>query len=261
MNEELTTLKKVLVAAAMLDVDKQTFSAEDLIVCAWKTFPESFGLVGYRDAHPDSNRVLAKLMGTLGLCGRGFLEQTDTKTYRLTTSGRKLVRSLNYVPTPESGVTKPARVDRSTTNASETASREQVTVSATPSARGPAPTSRAAANAKPVVVFEDAVFLARVASSVAGQKFSRGGMITFDDACSFWGIARSTSSSVLKARLEEFDQLLSLAEQHVRKTGAPVKTEGKPDVTLTTVVGLQGLHRMLLQRYQRELDGIRAREG
>jgi hypothetical protein len=98
MNDELTTLKKVLIAAAMLDGDQQVFTAEDVIVKAWRSFPESFGLSGYREEHPDSNRVLAKLMGSLGLCGRGWLEQTNTKTYRLTNAGRKMAKSLGWTP-------------------------------------------------------------------------------------------------------------------------------------------------------------------
>ncbi|MBL8685320.1 MAG: hypothetical protein JNK05_39440 [Myxococcales bacterium] len=294
MNDELTTLKKVLIAAAMLDGDQQTFSAEDVIVRAWRAFPESFGLSGYREEHPDSNRVLAKLMGSLGLCGRGWLEQTNTKTYRLTPAGRKMARSLGYVPgaatfgdavkpkvvapvASPAAILAPAlaaakasvapvvsakSVDPAAHAANETVARpvekkdahakERVAASALPSGR--------AASAGEPVPFDQSAMLARIATSIASQKFARGGMITLDDACAFWGISRTTSGGVLEARLEEFEDVLARAEKHVRKTGAPVRANGRFEVTLTTVVGLQGLHRMLLQRYQRELDVIRARE-
>jgi hypothetical protein len=297
MNEELTTLKKVLIAAATLDGDKLTFSAEDVIVRAWKVFPESFGLNGYRDAHPDSNRVLAKLMGSVGLCGRGWLEQTNTKTYRLTPAGRKVARSLGWSPgeafssadsvadsagSPDASAPS-LPVDRSVTapsvavppvaraasrrgpaearptvpaavNDATSSERERASSSASPSGR----VGRADAEA---AVFDEVPALTRIATSIASQKFARGGMITFDDACAFWGISRTTVGSVLVERLAEFEDLMVRAEAHVRRTGAPVRTNGRFEVTLTTVVGLQGLHRMLLQRYQRELDGIRAREG
>lgn len=301
MNEELTTLKKVLIAAAMLDGDQQTFTAEDVIVRAWRSFPESFGLSGYREEHPDSNRVLAKLMGSLGLCGRGWLEQTNTKTYRLTTAGRKMARSLGFVPgvpfgasasataapkapaapkelkEPKESVERPAPVAvpvlkepvaaRSAAASPAEApparvvekkdahAKERVATSAVPSGR-----AAASAVATDPVPFDQSAMLARIATSIASQKFARGGMITFDDACAFWGISRTSASDVLIARLEEFEDVLARAEKHVRKTGAPVRAMGRFEVTLTTVVGLQGLHRMLLQRYQRELDVIRARD-
>src|SRR5262249_34900963 len=49
--QELTTANKIMVAAARLDEERETFTAEDLIVVAWKKFPESFGLTGYRDTY------------------------------------------------------------------------------------------------------------------------------------------------------------------------------------------------------------------
>ncbi len=296
MNEELTTLKKVLIAAATLDGDKLTFSAEDVIVRAWKVFPESFGLNGYRDAHPDSNRVLAKLMGSVGLCGRGWLEQTNTKTYRLTPAGRKMARSLGWIPGEAFAAVEPGGALEDSQDAPTiTLDVEPVTPPPTaaheaprgPSRRAPAAAAaarsapakseestdpeRSAASAAPAArparssaeptVFDEVPALTRIATSIASQKFARGGMITFDDACAFWGVSRSTVGPVLVSRLAEFEDLMVRAEAHVRRTGAPVRTNGRFEVTLTTVVGLQGLHRMLLQRYQRELDAIRAREG
>jgi hypothetical protein len=294
MTDELTTLKKVLIAAAMLDGDQQTFTAEDVIVRAWQSFPESFGLNGYRDKHPDSNRVLAKLMGSVGLCARGWLEQTSTKTYRLTNAGRKMARSLGFVPGVPFGaerrvtnadkprekshtqiehVTDPvATGTKDTAHAAVCSSDEPVAArpgehkdahakeslasSALPTAR---PTVVAASSETPTI--EQRALLARIATSIASQKFARGGMIHFDDACAFWGISRTSNGEVLAARLEEFEEVLSRAEKHVRTTGAPLRVNERIDITLTTVVGLQGLHRMLLQRYQRELDVIRARDA
>jgi hypothetical protein len=299
MNDELTTLKKVLIAAAMLDGDQQTFTAEDVIVRAWRSFPESFGLSGYREEHPDSNRVLAKLMGSLGLCGRGWLEQTSTKTYRLTNAGRKMARSLGFVPGVPFGAESKAKsadkpsekshekivekghdkIERVTAPVATVATVAAVRTSAEPvaaravenkdahakerMASSALPSGRpavAAASSEPVP-FDQSAILARIATSIASQKFARGGMITFDDACAFWGISRASNGEVLAARLEEFEDVLSRAEKHVRKTGAPVRANDRFEVTLTTVVGLQGLHRMLMQRYQRELDVIRAREA
>src|SRR3954454_10808855 len=112
MGQELTTANKILVAASHLSEEQDTFTAEQLIVCAWTQFPESFGLNGYRDRYPDSNRVLSKLMGTVGLCSRGWLEQVSTKLYRITPGGRKLAKVLrDGVPSNDATPEKPTRVN------------------------------------------------------------------------------------------------------------------------------------------------------
>jgi len=98
MGHELTTVKKILVAASHLDEERENFTAEDLVVRAWREFPESFGLNGYRESFPDANRVLSKLMGSVGMCSRGWLEQVSTKTYRLTQTGRQVAHGLKRAP-------------------------------------------------------------------------------------------------------------------------------------------------------------------
>ena len=70
-----TVRGRIVIAAALCasgapDIEITT---ADLIVRAWATFPEVFGLRGYASLHPDSNRVLAKLSGHDGLIEAGFL--------------------------------------------------------------------------------------------------------------------------------------------------------------------------------------------
>src|SRR5262249_21700394 len=61
---ECTVPEKILIAAHELEQHGQSpFSAEALIVASWQKFPRTFGLKGYADQHPDSNKVLSCIMG------------------------------------------------------------------------------------------------------------------------------------------------------------------------------------------------------
>lgn len=68
-----TVRGRILIAAALVCEGKLTrpVSNADVIVRAWQEWPEAFGLTGYSLAHPDSNRVLAKLAGRGGLVEEG----------------------------------------------------------------------------------------------------------------------------------------------------------------------------------------------
>lgn len=87
----LTLREKLLVASA--DLGAESFRVADLVVRAWRLYPETFSLEGHPE-HPDSNRVQAKLCGADGLCGRGWLVHVEASTYRVTRRGRTLARDL-----------------------------------------------------------------------------------------------------------------------------------------------------------------------
>lgn len=88
MNKDhLTVPEKLLIAALEVRKRSATFAAEDLIVEAWHLYPDSFGLSGYADKYPDSNRVLTNIMGTKGMRGKGWLRKVGEKQYRLTSTG------------------------------------------------------------------------------------------------------------------------------------------------------------------------------
>src|SRR5438067_10047204 len=90
---ECTVPEKILLAAHHLEEQGQSpFSAEALIVASWQKFPKSFGLKGYADQHPDSNKVLSSIMGERGLARRGWLAKMGQKLYSLTKEGHGVVR-------------------------------------------------------------------------------------------------------------------------------------------------------------------------
>lgn len=84
----MTLAEKILCAALRLDVEQGDFRAEDLVVRAWKDFPESFGLRGYGGQYPDARGVLSKVYGAAGLRAEGMLVEIVTRWFRLTRAGR-----------------------------------------------------------------------------------------------------------------------------------------------------------------------------
>jgi len=58
-------------------------------VRCWLKFADTFGLQGYGDKFPDSNRVLTNIMGGKGLRGKGWLRKVGEKRYQVTEVGRQ----------------------------------------------------------------------------------------------------------------------------------------------------------------------------
>jgi hypothetical protein len=102
---EFTVPEKILLAALDLEEQGQSpFSAEALIVAVWQKFPKTFGLKGFADLYPDSNKVLASIMGEKGLTRKGWLAKMGQKLYAVTRDGRQIVRKLRQgeeTPMPE----------------------------------------------------------------------------------------------------------------------------------------------------------------
>jgi hypothetical protein len=87
-------LRQQLLAAALEcsgSDPSRTFSSEELLIAAWRHDPASWGLRGYEQEHPDSNRIHRELdsrgRGQRGIVGNGFLEKVRPRTYRLTPKG------------------------------------------------------------------------------------------------------------------------------------------------------------------------------
>jgi hypothetical protein len=91
----MTTVEKILLAGHELEnKGRSPFSAEELVVKAWENDKSLFGLQGYSDLYPDSNRILTNIMGTKGLKGKGWIEKVGEKLYKLTASGTSIATVL-----------------------------------------------------------------------------------------------------------------------------------------------------------------------
>jgi hypothetical protein len=219
---ELTVPEKILLAAHDLEDQGQSpFSAEALIVAAWKRFPKTFGLKGYSDQFPDSNKILTSIMGEKGLARRGWLSKMGQKLYSLTREGRLMVRQM------EPGA-KPAQA---TAALSTKLSRDQEK------------------------------FLLNQFNSTAAQKFQEGlkPELTFGDACKFWGINESTHGTVLDARLDRLRANLAEIDR-VLSAGDVVMSTGR-NVSLTDVNLLHEVDEYLVERFGRHLTLLRNRGG
>jgi hypothetical protein len=175
--EEFTVPEKILLAADSLDKQGQSpFSAEALIVASWQKFPKTFGLKGYADQYPDSNKILSSIMGEKGLARRGWLVKMGQKMYALTREGRQVVRRVLL----EEEETQPG------------------------------------ANIKLSREMEKFVIGMLESSAVQKYEENRKGELTFPDACRFWGITENMKRDAVDARVQlvqnylaEMDRLLA----------------------------------------------------
>lgn len=153
----------------------KTFTAEDLLLSAWKRDALAWGLRGHEHEHPDSEKIYTELDRASvkgsnvrgGLAGLGLFEKVRQRTYRLTAVGLTAASQV-------------AGVD--------------------PSARGKAERALADAVAR---VLSHPVFVAWIKNSSMPKYFR--------DAGHFWGIAPGTPPSVIRARIGEVDRTLETA--------------------------------------------------
>ena len=219
---ECTVPEKILLAASNLEEGGQTpFSAEALIVNAWRTYPTTFGLKGFEDHYPDSNKVLSGIMGEKGLPNRGWMVKVGQKLYTLTRDGKQVVRKLL-----QGEETPPL-----------TAKREQP---------------------KEQLPREQDLLLQGLLASTAWQKLRQGRSAdwTFSDACRFWTMGDLTGAAV-DARLDELQEGLTRLEKSLAV--APVALGNGVEFSAALAGQLCDLHHQLEQRFGRHLNLLRAR--
>jgi hypothetical protein len=224
MTERLTVPEKLLIAALQARSRTPTFTAEDLVVEAWRLYPDTFGLSGYADRFPDSNRVLTNIMGTKGMRGKGWLRKVGEKQYRLTSAGlsdgEALLRGGSQPARESSGFLR-AELDRQTGAA-----------------------------------------LDRLLSTGAAQKAldGRAETVSFHDACGFWDITTRSNANTLNTRLADATVLLDRA---MGSLAGKSESEGLKlatgHVTKLQIKVLRDLHADMQNRFKSELDIIRCR--
>jgi hypothetical protein len=219
----MSVAEKLLISGFNLEKGgKSPFSAEDLVVAAWKRFPDTFGLAGHRDnsgrlSYPDSNRVFAEIMGSKPIRKRGFLKKAGTKMYQLTEGGREHARLLleqdNRPSTEKAGLSREIEQQ-----------------------------------------------LRRLFVMRAVDKFSQGHPeeITFYDACAFWGISPRSSAIELEGKIANFREVLQSA-QKVANGGSICLEHGGRTYGPEDLEALLRTHKYLLSRFTPELEVIRTR--
>jgi hypothetical protein len=222
----LTVPEKLLLGALKAREISPTFSAELLVVEAWKLFPDTFGLAGFSRSYPDSNRVLTNIMGTKGMRGKGWLRKVGEKQYRLSSSGlsegsRLLERMQSRSDEQPAQQALRAELDRQVTHSLE-----------------------------------------RVLHTPAAQRALAGdeGAITFHDACGFWDITVRSNANTLVARLSDVETLLQSALKAAEGAGDDHAIKLRfGEVTRDEILELISLHHRLQKRFETELNIIRRR--
>jgi hypothetical protein len=218
---ECTVPEKILLAAWELEEKGQSpFSAEALIVASWQKFPRAFGLKGFSDQYPDSNKVLASIMGEKGLARRGWLVKMGQKLYALTREGKQVVRRLM-------------------SDGSEP-----------PELSGPEPVKFSRDQEK---------FLLGLLASSAVEKFQEGRKLemTFADATRYWGITENMRGEALDAKINRLRASLADFDRMLGSTGATLsngRSVGTDDIAL-----LCDVHAYLEEKFSRHLTLLRNR--
>ena len=225
MTDKLTVPQKLLLAALEARKKSPTFTAEDLVVQAWKLYPDTFGLSGYGDQYPDSNRVLTNIMGTKGMRGKGWLRKVGEKQYRLSSAGLKDGEDLVGHSTSPSDVKQTeylrAELDRGSLAA-----------------------------------------LDRLVSTAAARKIldRSGERITFHDACGFWDITARSNANTLHAKLASTTVILERASEIVSARDAVTGLKLPHSMVTREDIGLLiNMHAELQSMFKPELDVIRKR--
>jgi len=221
MTSGLRVAEKLILVAFEIEMSgKKRFSAEDLVVSAWKKFPNAFGLQGYLDEqgkaiYPNSNRVYAEIMGSKPLRKQGLLQKVGNKMYRLTEAGRIRARSVASVPcdkTPEKWLLAREKVDQ----------------------------------------------IRRLFESKAAQKMRSRNMedISFFDACGFWGISARSGAKELWSRFAHIKAVLDDAHKALGSRSVVSSKHGAIPYTAQDLRGLYDLHVSLEEKFAKEIEII-----
>ncbi len=191
--DDFTVPEKILLAADQLEKQGQSpFTAEALIVASWQRFPSTFGLKGFAEKHPDSNKILSSIMGEKGLARRGWLVKMGQKLYALTRDGRNVIRRVMMQEEEHA----PSSMTRRLTRDQERFLK---------------------------VLFDSSAF--------QKFEDNRKADLSFADACRYWSVTENMKGDALDERIEDVSKSLAeldrvLADTDAETSGGRVVTAG-----------------------------------
>jgi hypothetical protein len=203
------------------DLEK-TFTAEDLLLSAWKRDPLAWGLRGHEQAHPDSERIYTELDRASvkgsnvrgGLAGLGLFEKVRQRTYRLTPTGLTAASQIAGADSSTKGKAERALADAVTRVLSHPVFREWLKNASTPK--------------------------------------------HFRDAGHFWGVAPGTPPTVIRTRIAEVDRTLETARALLESKGV-VRIEaqrGRDLFDRNDIVRATEFQKMLKNRFGKDLSTL-----
>jgi hypothetical protein len=224
-NSKPVSLRQQVLLAA-LDCSRgnlnSIFTAEDLLLAAWKRDPLAWGLRGHEREHPDSEKIYKELDRVTvggrnvrgGLVGIGLFDKVRQRTYRLT---RKGLAEASAVVGADS--TSRAKAERALADA-----------------------------------------LAAILSHPVFGEWQRDPATPrhFRDAGHFWGIALGTPPSVIRARVREVDDTLAAAIALLESEGTDeiAARHGKALFDRNDIERAAEFQATLKQRFARDLETL-----
>ena len=242
----LTVRQKILLAAESFS---GVFSVEDLVVAAWRLYPEAFALRGY--SCPDSNRVQSKLAGHGGLCALRWLESPAVRQLRVAPLGHRIARQLRALlsgadvsnPPEQSPEPLPPPL-RDVVPEPVRSTRERV--EERPLRRAARP-RRASASPAPGTVeapegplsLRERATLRELVTSATLRKSRRGLALTSADACALWRVLPASLPAEVRKHAAATESLLKRATQCCVEDSADI----------AYAFELFALHRLLVSRF------------
>ena len=223
MARTLGITDKLLISAHELESGgKAPFSAEDLVVAAWKRYPYDFGLSGYLDergrpSYPNSNRVYAEIMGSKPLRKQGLLRKVGTKMYRLTEAGR--ARAAAAAAANSSTDSGPQRL---------VIPREQTE-------------------------FIRRLFESRAATKARSEKLDD---VSFFEACGFWGISPQSGAKELSSRFAHLEAVITAARTALGDRSVARMGQGAVLYSIDDLKALLSVHEALQAQFSSEIEMI-----
>lgn len=245
--DSFTVPEKILLAGDELvrASGQPSFTAESLIVASWRKYPQTFGLKGFADQFPDSNKILASIMGEKGLAKKGWLNKVGQKLYELTKEGRDAVKRLKAGEQSPAAAT-PAPVKKS-------GGKPAAAKPASP----PAP-PRVVRSGFPLPI--DAVLLRLLDGPVFSKHMEdRTSDISFADACEFWATDPAGGPDGVREKLSALKPELEKAESLLGS--GPLELSNGRSVESADVSLLKTLNNYLQERFSRHLNLVRNRAG
>jgi hypothetical protein len=221
--------EQVLLAAldcSGVDLEK-TFTAEDLLVAAWKRDRVAWGLRGYEQEYPDADRLRKEIDSrgaregnqSTGLVASGLLSRVRERIYRLTPAGLAVAAEV---------------------------------VGAEPDARGKA--ERGLADAVKTIL-SHTVFRGWLKDTRSPKHFR--------DAGHFWGVAPGTPPKVIQARIIDVDRTLDKALSLLDSGGVDeiAARHGKALFDRHDIERAKNFHAMLKERFAKDLATLQVKLG
>lgn len=221
---DLTVNQRLLLAAACCEeAGHVPFTAEALVVAAWKASPKLFGLRGYEAEYPDCNRVFSSIMGERGLARKGWFIKVGQKLYSLSRQGKEEVARIR--------------------------------------AGDDSPLPRRRALMKIQVPKDLEQQLVALFTTTAFRRYEEGMKreTTYRDAARFWGLAENAHGEAVDATLAKVPAAVAAVEQLL--IGDAVELSNGQSVNVADLKALGAVHRFLVEQFARNLHQQRVRPG